>query len=594
MAGVVASSAAFTAVKCSAQRPSAPPGFDRLKANFSSIFKPLSKEWEQLTPLRVDVGGMMKNASVKMLDVLIDSLFEFADQEYLPSQRNFAPVAEIGEAVWLHEIQGDIPHNFPTGVYIRNGANPLFGGLKSTRSMFGRSSHTWIEGEGMLHAIYFEKDGDSKWVVRYNNRHVETKTYKLEKQRNKPSFLPVIEGDSAAVLSGYLFNLLRFGMANKLICNTNVFEHAGMVFSISENQMPQEIDIETLKTLGEWTDQNWNRPFTSHPKRIPRTDELVTIGVDPVKPFMEVGVISGNGKLVHKVDLELERCCLCHEVGVTERYTVIMDPPLTIDLNRLIRGGPLIRFNKGEYARIGVMPHYGDVKSVHWFSVESYCGFHVFNCFEEGDEVIVWGCRALESMIPGPEYGFDKFEWFSKRFCPPSGSTQAPAVAEEGSFSSHVFEWRLNLRTGEVEERNLTGTDSSVEFPMINGAFTGLKNKYGYAQLVDSLASSKAGLPKYGGLVKLYFEEQCTFVGCDSTIKVEYHKFDDNVFCTGAAFVPKVDGTVEDDGWIITFVHDEIRDISQVYVVDTRDFTGEPVARITIPCRVPYGFHGEI
>lgn len=95
------------------------------------------------------------------------------------------------------------------------GPNPLFGGLKSTQSVFGRSRHIWIEGEGMLHALYFSKDSDYKWTLRYNNRHVETETFKLEKQRNKPSFLPAIQGDSLAVLSAYLLN----SVCTHIYCN---------------------------------------------------------------------------------------------------------------------------------------------------------------------------------------------------------------------------------------------------------------------------------------------------------------------------------------------------------------------------------------
>lgn len=40
--------------------------------------------------------------------------------------------------------------------------------------------------------------------------------------------------------------------------------------------------------------------------------------------------------------------------------------------------------------------------------------------------------------------------------------------------------------------------------------------------------------------------------------------FEKNVFCTGSAFVPRDGGVEEDDGWIITFVHNEDTDISQV------------------------------
>jgi carotenoid cleavage dioxygenase len=74
--------------------------------------------------------------------------------------------------------------------------------------MFGRSSHIWVEGEGMLHVLYFDKARDGSWTVTYKNKYVEPETFKLEKQRNKPSFLPAIEGSSPAILSAYLLNLV--------------------------------------------------------------------------------------------------------------------------------------------------------------------------------------------------------------------------------------------------------------------------------------------------------------------------------------------------------------------------------------------------
>lgn len=60
---------------------------------------------------------------------------------------------------------------------------------------------------------------------------------------------------------------MRFGKLNKDMSNTNVFEHSGKFYSVAEIHMPQEIDILTLKTLGNWDAcRNWNRPHTSHPK----------------------------------------------------------------------------------------------------------------------------------------------------------------------------------------------------------------------------------------------------------------------------------------------------------------------------------------
>ncbi|KAG8491268.1 hypothetical protein CXB51_014453 [Gossypium anomalum] len=485
-------------IHCSAQKPSvsSSANFDHLKSTLSSAFKPFLKQIERL-PLRIDVAPQtLNNTCLKLVDAAVDSVFEFADQPLLPSQSNFGPVDEMKEAVQVTNIQGEIPRDFAEGVYIRNGPNPIFGALTSTSSMFGRSSYTWIEGEGMLHALYFCKGVEGDWTVLYKNRYVETETLKLEKQRNKPSFLPALEGDSPAILSAYLLNMLRYGKVNKEISNTNVFEHGGKMYSIAENHKPQEINILTLETLNDWdVNGGWKRPFSSHPKKAPGTGELVILGIDATKPFAELGVISADGNtLLHRADLKLNRCSLCHEIGVTQR---------------------LMKYEKEGYARIGIMPRYGSADSIQWF------------------KVVMWGCRALDSIIPGPDKGQNKFDWFSRKLRPIKpieGSMDA--VSEDQLVFPRPYEWRMNKQTGGVKERNLTGTEYSMDFPFINEGFK--ENE------VEGL------------------------------IKVEYHMFEKNTFGTGAAFVPKQGGVEEDDGWVVT----------------------KPVARITLPFRVPYGFHG--
>ncbi|CAK9144524.1 unnamed protein product [Ilex paraguariensis] len=560
-------------------------------------FQPFLRGFQQVPVQIYHVAKTIKNSPVRLLDAFVDRVFEFVDQPLLPSQSNFAPVEEIDEAVLVSSVEGSIPYDFPEGIYIRNGPNPLFGGLKSTVSMFGRSSHTWIEGEGMLHSLNFNKDSDGSWTISYNNRHVQTETLKLEKERKKPSFLPALEGDSPAILSAYLLNLLRFGDVNKHISNTNIFEHSGKFYSIAENHVPQEIDIFTLETLGNWDVSGaWNRPFTSHPKKAPGTGELVMMGFDAQKPYFELGVISADGnKLIHRADLKFRRCSLCHDIGVTQRYNVIIDFPVVIDINRLIGGGPLMKYDKKGYARIGVMPRYGDADSIQWFEVEPSSVFHLFNCFEDGDEVVMWAFKARGSVIPGPDLGLNKYEWFSRGYMHMNSvEDNGDNMTQDGIFFSRAHEWRLNMKTTEVKERNLTGTKFSMEFPMINENFIGSKNKFGYAQVVDSIASSSSGRAKYGGLAKLYFEEPENGLSWElnKLIKVEYHSFPENTFCSGATFVPKVGGLEEDDGWIITFVHNENTNMSQVYIVDTKNISSEPVAKITLPGRVPYGFHG--
>ncbi|KAL0394083.1 UNVERIFIED_CONTAM: Carotenoid 9,10(9',10')-cleavage dioxygenase 1 [Sesamum latifolium] len=514
----------------------------------------------------MDLPRTIKEIPGRLLDALVDRVFEFVDQPYLPSQSNFAPVDEIGEPVRATVVHGSIPPDLPEGVYIRNSSNPVHGVPKSAVSIFGKSSQIWVEGEGMIHALYFNKHDDSSsdanWTTFYNNKYVSTETFELEKQRKKPVFSSATEGDPPAVLAAFLLNLMRFGMPNKNMSNTNVFEHAGKHYTISENDVaPYEIDIRTLETLGTWDHdiaQSWNRPFTSHPKRAPCTGELVTIGIDARKPYLALGVISADGtKLLHKVDLKFERSVFCHEIGVTQRYNVVMDFPTTIDLTRLLRGGSIIRYEKEKYARIGIMPRYGDADSVRWFEVETCCTFHIINCYEEDDEeVVVMGCTAPGSIIPGPDLGKDKLGWFSRGFKKPNSNHHH--MQQEGFLFARPYEWRMNMKTGQVKEKYLVALDFAMDFPMINDNFIGVKNKFAYTQVVDSAASSAA----------------------------------ENSFCTGASFVAKQGAADEDDGWLITFVHNEDTNTSEVYIVDAKKISSEAVAKIRLPCRVPYGFHG--
>ncbi|KAJ0666454.1 putative 9-cis-epoxycarotenoid dioxygenase [Helianthus annuus] len=381
--------------------------------------------------------------------------------------------------------------------------------------------------------------------------------------------------------------------------NTNVFEHGGKHYSTAENYIPQEIDLISLETYGNWNSgRTWSRPFTSHPKKTPGTGELVTVGFEAKKPYCIVGIVSADGKeLVHKLDLQLDQCSVSHDVGVTNKYTILVDFMLTLSPERVMKGGSLFKYEREKDARIAVIPRYGDADSIKWFHIEPCVSYHLMNTFEDGDEVVVRGCKANATIIPGPEWGENKFEWFSRGFIFKkinSNNRIDQRVKEEGMLFTCVREWRLNLRTMEVKERDVTGTEYSMDFPTINADFTGLKHKYGYTQVIDSLASAESGKAKYGGLAKLYFEEsnkQRTHD--DGTLKVKYHWLPKNNFCTGLVFVAKPESTEEDDGWIVTFAHDEESDTSYVLVVDAKNFGEEPIAKIKLPQRVPYGFHGS-
>jgi carotenoid cleavage dioxygenase-like enzyme len=61
-------------------------------------------------------------------------------------------------------------------------------------------------------------------------------------------------------------------------------------------------------------------------------------------------------------------------------------------------------------------------------------------------------------------------------------------------------------------------------------------------------------------------------------------------------FVPREPGAVgvsEDDGYLISFVHDGHTDKSEVVIMDAKTMELEPVATIRLPRRVPHGFHAH-
>ncbi|KAM1365030.1 hypothetical protein ACFX13_044096 [Malus domestica] len=125
----MASSCMRFQLKCSAfkKKSSISENLYYLKNSLSSAFMNkippfMMGKMEQVIPMQIDVPKTFKNTSDKVLDFLVDSMFEFVDQEYLPSKSNFRPVDELGGVVAVtSSIRGKIPDDFPEGVYIRSG-----------------------------------------------------------------------------------------------------------------------------------------------------------------------------------------------------------------------------------------------------------------------------------------------------------------------------------------------------------------------------------------------------------------------------------------------------------------------------------------
>ena len=130
------------------------------------------------------------------------------------------------------------------------------------------------------------------------------------------------------------------------------------------------------------------------------------------------------------------------------------------------------------------------------------------------------------------------------------------------------------MKTGAVVERQLDERKS--DFTRINDNYACQKTRYVYSARFDETREVT-----FDALLKYDCE----------TGNTEEHTFGQGVYCGEAVFAPKVGAVDEDDGYLITFIRNEIAGESECVVVDAKDFEADPVARIKIPHRVPYGFH---
>ena len=69
------------------------------------------------------------------------------------------------------------------------------------------------------------------------------------------------------------------------------------------------------------------------------------------------------------------------------------------------------------------------------------------------------------------------------------------------------------------------------------------------------------------------------------------YRHPDGVYGSETAFAPRVGGSGEDDGYLITLTTDMSRDLSECLVFDARRLADGPVCRIRLPERVSSGTH---
>src|SRR5262249_690107 len=149
-----------------------------------------------------------------------------------------------------------------------------------------------------------------------------------------------------------------------------------------------------LETVGPYTFAGKLRhACTAHPKVDPGTGEFCFFGYQPVKPYVQYSVADGRGVIQRTTPIDIPRPVMMHDFPITQRHTVFLDLPVTFSAQRMLRGQPVMAYEPGHGARLGVMPRHGKGEEVRWFTISPCYVFHVLNAYDEGDEVVLDACR---------------------------------------------------------------------------------------------------------------------------------------------------------------------------------------------------------
>ena len=183
---------------------------------------------------------------------------------------------------------------------------------------------------------------------------------------------------------------------------------------------------------------------------------------------------------------------------------------------------------------------------------------HFANAYEDGDEIVLDGFFQSDPA-PRPD---------------PADGVWGPLkkMVDMNAMGTRLHRWRFDLRTGRTREESLG--EPGVEFPTIHGRFGGRPYRY------TVCATGKPGWFLFDGLIRYDLHTGAT----------QRFRFPDGVYGSEAPVAPRAGGA-EDDGWVVTFISDVRRDVSECWVFDAAHVDDGPIARVALPERISSGTH---
>jgi carotenoid cleavage dioxygenase-like enzyme len=289
------------------------------------------------------------------------------------------------------------------------------------------------------------------------------------------------------------------------------------------------------------------------------TDRLLWFSYSREEPFMRCGAASRGGELIESLDVPLPGPRLPHAMQATEHWYLLNDFPLFWDATLLTRNIFAARLHDLP-SRFALVPRHGSDRTPRWFEASPTYVLHWTNAREDGDEVILEGYRQQQPMPPALANAPKKY-------------AQMMAYLDLESMRPQLWRWRFNLRSGQTHEECLD--ESICEFGAINRRFHNRVNRYVYSM------TGEPGWFLFNG-----FHKQDLQTGKRETVR-----FPAGVFGSEMPFVQRAGGTSEDDGWLVTYVTDMNRHVSECWIYAAQNLDVGPIAKVRLPLRIPSGTH---
>ncbi|KAM3345063.1 9-cis-epoxycarotenoid dioxygenase NCED6, chloroplastic [Capsicum galapagoense] len=515
----------------------------------------------KLCPLNIDLpklNPLQKVASLA-LDMLEKSVITKLEKRHklnrtvdpeIQLQGNFAPVQECPVQHGL-EITGKIPLNLK-GVYVRNGANPLFDPI---------NGHHLFDGDGMIHAVKLDPQNDN---ASHSCRFTQTNRFIQEAAMNRPIFpkpIGELHGHLGLVRLALFLARASLGLVDATkgtgAANAGLFFFNGRLLAMSEDDLPYvciKNDGE-LETNGRYNfNGQINDPLIAHPKVDPTTGEFYTLSYNVLKkPYLKFFKFDTCGNKSRDISISLRTPSVIHDFAITESHVIIPDYQVVFKLSEMLRGGSPVIHDPNKVSRFSVLSKEDhDESRIKWIEVPNCFCMHLWNAWEEnheesGDQIIV----IIGSCISSPGSIF-------------SGSDEP--------LKSELTEIRLNLKTGESTKRIIV-SKLNLEAGQVNKTRLGRKTRYTFMAIAEPW-------PKCSGLAKVDLV----------TGNITKFLYGDERYGGEPYFVPSTKEGEEDEGYLISYVRDEKKEKSELIIINAKNM--KQVALVKLPKRVPYGFHG--